>query len=119
MVRNARSGHPAPRGPEPEQRPDPLPNTVGMQTAVPETVDRGKTHSWNVSFERRLPFVSADVAYVGNKVTGDLSRYNVNNAQTMGGGGSTGRISFHTAGSSRSTSSRRTEGEVRAIQVMA
>ena len=65
-----------------------LPNTVGMRTAVPETVDRGKTHSWNVSVERRLPFdLSADVAYVGNKITGDLTSINVNNAQTMGGGG--------------------------------
>ena len=65
----------------------PLPNAVGMRTAVPETVDRGRTHSWNVAFERRLPVVSVDVAYVGSRVVGDLTAINVNNAQTMGGGG--------------------------------
>jgi hypothetical protein len=66
----------------------PLPNTVGMRTAVPETVNRGKTHSWNVALERRMPFdLSVDVAYVGNKVAGDLTAININNAQTMGGGG--------------------------------
>jgi hypothetical protein len=65
-----------------------LPNTVGMRTAVPDTVSRGKTHSWNVAFERRLPLdLSLDVAYVGNKQTGDLTAININNAQTMGGGG--------------------------------
>lgn len=31
------------------------PNTVGMQTAVPSTTERGTTHSWNVSVGRRLP----------------------------------------------------------------
>jgi hypothetical protein len=65
----------------------PLPNTVGMRTAVPETVDRGRTHSWNVAVERRLPVVSVDVAYVGSRVVGDLTPININNAQTMGGGG--------------------------------
>jgi hypothetical protein len=65
-----------------------LPNTVGMRTAVPETVNRGKTHSWNVAIERRLPLdVAIDLAYVGNKVVGDLTAININNAQTMGGGG--------------------------------
>jgi hypothetical protein len=65
-----------------------LPNTVGMRTAVPDTVKRGKTHSWNVALERRLPLdVSVDVAYVGNKVVGDLTAINMNNAQTLGGGG--------------------------------
>ena len=65
-----------------------LPNTVGMRTAVPETVDRGKTHSWNVALERRLPLdLSVDVAYVGNKQVDDLTAINVNNAQQMGSGG--------------------------------
>ena len=65
----------------------PLPNTVAIQTAVPESVNRGKTHSWNVAFERRFRLVSMDVGYVQNKVTGALSRYNLNVAQTLGGGG--------------------------------
>jgi hypothetical protein len=66
----------------------PLPNTVGMRTAVPETVERGRIHSWNAAVERRLPFdISVDIAYVGNRQVGDLTSINVNNAQTMGGGG--------------------------------
>jgi hypothetical protein len=65
----------------------PLPNTVAIQTAVPESVNRGKTHSWNVAFERRLPIVSVDLAYVQNRVVGALSRFNLNVAQTLGGGG--------------------------------
>jgi len=65
----------------------PLPNIVGIQSATPESTHRGKTHSWNVALERQLPFASVDVAYVGNRVTGALGRYNINVAQTLGGGG--------------------------------
>ena len=70
----------------------PLPNSYGMQTAVPDSTDRGRTHSWNVAVERRLPFnVSMDVAYVGNKLVGGLppaegQTINVNNVQHLGGG---------------------------------
>jgi hypothetical protein len=64
----------------------PLPNTLNIQTAVPESVNRGKTHSWNVAFERRLPFVSLDVAYVGNRLRGALGKVNVNPVQHMGAG---------------------------------
>ncbi|MGH9161976.1 MAG: TonB-dependent receptor, partial [Vicinamibacteraceae bacterium] len=66
----------------------PLPNTIGMHTAVPDSTDRGKTHSWNVAIERRLPLdLSLDVAYVSNRVRGGLTPININNAQTLGGGG--------------------------------
>ena len=64
----------------------PLPNTVGMQTAVPESTHRGRTHSWNVALERRLPLVSVDVAYVGNRVVGALTKLNVNPVLHLGGG---------------------------------
>jgi hypothetical protein len=64
----------------------PLPNTVGMQTAVPESTHRGRTHSWNVALERRLPLVSLDVAYVGNRVVGALTKLNVNPVLHLGGG---------------------------------
>lgn len=64
-----------------------LPNTVGIQTAVPDTTKRGRTHSWNVAIERRLPIASVDVAYVHNRVNGALTRFNINTAQTLGGGG--------------------------------
>jgi hypothetical protein len=70
----------------------PLPNSYGMQTAVPESTDRGRTHSWNVAFERRLPLnVSVDLAYVGNRLVGGLppaegQTININNVQHLGGG---------------------------------
>lgn len=69
-----------------------LPNSYGMQTAVPESTHRGRTHSWNVAFERRLPLnVSVDVAYVGNKLVGGLppaegQTININAVQHLGGG---------------------------------
>ena len=69
-----------------------LPNSYGMQTAVPESTHRGRTHSWNVAFERRLPLnVSVDVAYVGNKLVGGLppaegQTININAIQHLGGG---------------------------------
>ena len=69
-----------------------LPNDYGMQTAVPESTHRGRTHSWNVAVERRMPLnVSVDVAYVGNKLVGGLppgetQTININNVQHIGGG---------------------------------
>jgi hypothetical protein len=80
-----------------------LPNSYGMQTAVPESTHRGRTHSWNVAFERRLPLnVSADIAYVGNKLVGGLppaegQTININNVQHIGGG-DTDRPYFATFG---------------------
>jgi hypothetical protein len=69
-----------------------LPNSYGMQTAVPESTHRGRTHSWNVAVERQLPLnLSVDVAYVGNKLVGGLppaegQTININNVQHLGGG---------------------------------
>jgi outer membrane receptor protein involved in Fe transport len=68
-----------------------LPNSYGMQTSVPESTHRGRTHSWNVAFERRLPIVSVDVAYVGNRLVGGLppaegQTVNINAVQHLGGG---------------------------------
>jgi outer membrane receptor protein involved in Fe transport len=69
-----------------------LPNSYGMQTAVPESTHRGRTHSWNVAFERRIPLnVSVDVAYVGNRLVGGLPpseglTIHINNVQHLGGG---------------------------------
>jgi hypothetical protein len=69
-----------------------LPNSYGMQTSVPESTHRGRTHSWNIALERRLPFnVSVDAAYVGNRLVGGLppgegQTININNVQHLGGG---------------------------------
>ena len=91
-----------------------LPNSYGMQTAIPESTHRGRTHSWNVAFERRIPLnVSVDVAYVGNKLVGGLppaegQTININNVQHIGGG-DTDRPYFQSFGrvSTTSRSTRR------------
>ena len=50
-------------------------------------VDRGEVHTWNVAFERRLPFdTSVDVAYVGAKGRGGYAALDVNAPQTLGVG---------------------------------
>ena len=85
-------GIPRLEGPDLSSGRIPLPNSYGMQTAIPESTHRGRTHSWNVAFERRLPLnLSVDVAYVGNKLVGGLppaegQTVNVNAVRTLGGG---------------------------------
>ena len=70
----------------------PLPNDYGMQTAVSDSTHRGRTHSWNVAVERRIPWnLSVDAAYVGNRLVGGLPpaegvTININNVQHLGGG---------------------------------
>lgn len=54
-------------GPDTSSGRVPLPNTVGMTSPSLDAGRRPRTHSWNVAFERRLPLVSVDLAYVGNK----------------------------------------------------
>ncbi|MGB2713192.1 MAG: TonB-dependent receptor [Vicinamibacterales bacterium] len=69
-----------------------LPNDFLIQTPVPDSTKRGRTHSWNVAIERRLPLdFSADVAYVGNRLVGGLppsetATININAVQHLGGG---------------------------------
>jgi hypothetical protein len=65
----------------------PLPNSAGMATPEPGNVDRGVVHTWNVSFERRLPFdTSVDVAYVGAQGDGGYAWLDINAPLTLGGG---------------------------------
>ena len=67
----------------------PLPNSVGMTTPELGQVDRGKIHTWNVAFERRLPWdVSVDVAYVGAKGVDGYAWVDINLPTTLGGGAS-------------------------------
>jgi hypothetical protein len=64
-----------------------LPNSVGMTTPELGNVDRGKIHTWNVAFERRLPLdISVDIAYVGAKGVGGYGWVDVNLPTTLGGG---------------------------------
>ncbi|HXW08072.1 MAG TPA: TonB-dependent receptor [Vicinamibacterales bacterium] len=65
----------------------PLPNTAGIATPEPGNIDRGLVQTWNVAFERRLPWdLSVDVAYVGAKGTGGYAWVDLNLPQTYGGG---------------------------------
>lgn len=85
-------GIPRLEGPDLSSGRIPLPNSYGMQTAVPDSTDRGRTHSWNVAVERRLPWnLSVDLAYVGNRLVGGLppaegQTININAVRTLGGG---------------------------------
>jgi hypothetical protein len=58
-----------------------------MRTPKPGDIDRGTIQSWNVAYERRLPFdVAVDVAYVGAKGDGGYLFLDINAPQTIGGG---------------------------------
>jgi hypothetical protein len=60
-------------------------DSSNTRTMVPTTVIRPKIHSYNVAFERQLPFsMSIDVAYVGNRSDGQLTDVNVNASTVMG-----------------------------------
>jgi hypothetical protein len=74
-------------GPDQSSGRVPLPNAAGISTPEPGNVDRGQIHTWNVAFERRLPWdTSIDVAYVGAKGVGGYAWVDVNLPQTYGGG---------------------------------
>ena len=65
----------------------PLDRAAGFMTPEPDNVDRGYVQTWNVSFERRLPFdTSLTVGYVGAKGTGGFAGLDINAPTTLGGG---------------------------------
>ncbi len=60
-------------------------DSSNTRTMVPETVKRPRIHSFNVAFERQLPYsMSVDIAYVGNRSDGQLTDVNVNASTVMG-----------------------------------
>ncbi len=64
-----------------------LDRTAAEYTPEIDNVDRGVVHTWNVAFERRLPFdTSVDVAYVGAKGIGGYAALDINAPQTLGVG---------------------------------
>jgi hypothetical protein len=64
----------------------PLPNSYAMRTPAGD-VSRSRIHSWNVSYERRLPWdVGVDVAYVGTAKNGGFTDIDANASDTPGGG---------------------------------
>ena len=52
-----------------------------------DDVSRSRIHSWNVSFERRLPYhIAVDVAYVGTAKNGGFADIDINASDMPGGG---------------------------------
>jgi hypothetical protein len=61
---------------------------------IPDTLHEGKLHSWNVAFQRQLPYgFTADIAYVGSKGV-DLVADLDTNASLVYGSGNAGRPQF-------------------------
>ncbi|HEX2341507.1 MAG TPA: hypothetical protein VHI98_13595, partial [Vicinamibacterales bacterium] len=80
-------GLPIVTGPDTSSGQVALPNSVTVWTAEPDNVDRGSIKTWNLSFERRLPWdVSLDVAYVGARGDGGYAAIDINNPTTIGSG---------------------------------
>ena len=64
-----------------------IPNSVTLATPEVGNIDRGTIQTWNLSFERRLPYdVSLDVAYVGARGDGGYTQLDINAPQVVGGG---------------------------------
>jgi hypothetical protein len=65
----------------------PLTNTIRTRTPEVGNVDRARIQSWNVAFERRLPWdLSVDVAYVANRSDGGYADLDINAPLVVGGG---------------------------------
>jgi hypothetical protein len=73
-----------------------------MRTPDPDNVKRGYIQSWNLAFERRLPFdMSVNAAYVGTKTTRGFADLELNVSPP--GGGEAGRAFFRQFGRTAST----------------
>ena len=80
-------GIPLLTGPDVSSGRVPLDRAAAEYTPEIDNIDRGQVHTWNVSFERRLPFdVVVDAAYVGAKGVGGYAGLDINAPETLGGG---------------------------------
>jgi carboxypeptidase family protein/TonB-dependent receptor-like protein len=73
----------------PDQSSGRVPLDISAAEYTPEidNIDRGEVKTWNIAFERRLPFdTSVDIAYVGAKGSGGYAALDVNAPLTLGGG---------------------------------
>ena len=74
----------------------PLDRSAAEYTPEIDNIDRGYVQTWNVAFERRLPFdTSVDVAYVGAKGTGGYAALDINAPPTLGGGDASRPFASH------------------------
>jgi len=63
-----------------------LPNSYLMRTPMGD-VSRSRIHSWNISYERRLPWdISVDAAYVGTAKNGGFTDIDANASDVPNGG---------------------------------
>ena len=80
-------GIPTITGPDLNSGRFPLPGSFDMRTPEVGNIDRGHIQSWNVAYERRLPFdVSVDVAYVGTRGDGGYADLDINAPLEIGSG---------------------------------
>jgi hypothetical protein len=86
---------------------------------IPSNLREGTLHSWNVAFQRQLPYhLTADIAYVGNRGVNLVMDVDTN-ASLVYGSGNNGRPQFATfnrTGTSR-TRSNENHSEYNALQV--
>jgi hypothetical protein len=86
---------------------------------IPSGLREGTLHSWNVAFQRQLPYeLTADIAYVGNRganLVMDIDR----NASLVYGSGNVGRPQFAAYNRTGNSRERSNEGksEYHALQV--
>lgn len=80
---------------------------------IPSTLHEGTLHSWNVAFERQLPFgFTGDVAYVGTKGVNIVMDIDLNASQVYGSGNN-GRPEFQAFGRSGTSRERSNLGKTR------
>src|SRR5205823_10995698 len=80
-------GIPVIRSPDLSSGRIPLDRAAAEYTPEINNIDRGYVQTWNVAFERRLPFdMSADIAYVGAKGTGGYAALDINATPVLGAG---------------------------------
>jgi len=75
------SGIPLFYGPDESSGVVALPNNADMRSPYNDHLNRGYIHSWNLTYERRLPWdMSVSVGYVGTQTTHLMGFYNINAA---------------------------------------
>jgi hypothetical protein len=97
-----RTGIPAFGGPDLSTGSATLPATADMRSPYADVIHRGYVQSWNLSYERKLPFdIAGTVSYVGTQTTHQLVDRDINAAEP--GGGRAGQPLFQKFGRSAAT----------------
>jgi len=84
-----------------------------LYDVVPPTLHEGTLHSWNVAFQRQLPYgFTADIAYVGSKGVDLVADLDTNASMTYGSGNN-GRAQFAQFGRTGTNRTRTNFGKSR------